>query len=311
MNNIIDAKAHGWDPAAIQTAIDFAQSAGSAQLTILHRAGLLAEAKFDDSSLDVFAVQKGLIAILIGLAQEKGYLEIYDHINHHIDPEWTRLSPWDEAKLSIETLLTMTTGMDDDLNLLGDINKTWRYNNVAYGYLKLLLEQATGRNLSALTDEWVSTPLGMTETRWFDREQQLPNGTQMTGLMSTAKDLALLGQMILHRGQVNGTTILADTFFLDDLVKPGSSMNPAWGWLWWNNNQTEFMLPRSDRIYEGRPIPNAPEDLFAARGAFANFLTIVPSLDIVVARTASPSAQNISVRSFENEFWRYLQAARC
>ena len=161
MLELIDAKAHGWDPKGLQTVSDFAQSAGSAQLMIKHSAGLLIDAKFEAQPVDVFAVQKGLVAILVGMAQEKGFLEIYDHINHHLEPEWTQLSPWDEAKLNVETLLTMTTGMDDALGLCGEINKTWRYNNVAYGYLKQLLEQSTGKTLSVLTDEWLMQPLGM------------------------------------------------------------------------------------------------------------------------------------------------------
>ena len=310
MLELIDAKAHGWDPKGLQTVSDFAQSAGSAQLMIKHSAGLLIDAKFEAQPVDVFAVQKGLVAILVGMAQEKGFLEVYDHINHHLQPEWTQLSPWDEAKLNVETLLTMTTGMDDALGLLGEINKTWRYNNVAYGYLKQLLEQSTGKTLSVLTDEWLMQPLGMSQTRWRARDQVLPDGTPMTGLVSTAADLVMLGDMILNRGRVAGETIFGDAYYLDDLIKPGSAMNPAWGWFWWNNNQSHFMLPGSDKTYAGVPLPDAPQDLFSARGAFGNFLTIVPSLNIVVARTTSPSSANNSQKNFEGEFWRHLMAAR-
>ncbi|NQV64624.1 MAG: serine hydrolase, partial [SAR86 cluster bacterium] len=171
MHELIDAKVYGWDPEGLQAVIDFAQNTGSAQLMIKHSAGLLIDAQFEAQPVDVFAVQKGLVAILVGIAQEKGFLEVYDHINHHLQPEWTQLSPWDEAKLNVETLLTMTTGMDDALGLLGEINKTWRYNNVAYGYLKQLMERTTGKPLSVMTDQRFFHPLGMSQTRWLARDQ--------------------------------------------------------------------------------------------------------------------------------------------
>ncbi|SVB44547.1 uncharacterized protein METZ01_LOCUS197401, partial [marine metagenome] len=104
-----------------------------------------------DQPVDVFAVQKGVLAILIGIAEEKYLLEVSDHMNHHIDPEWTKLSPWDEAKLTLETLMNMTTGMNDRLEADGDIGKTWRYNNVAYQQLKRILERHTGLSLQQLS----------------------------------------------------------------------------------------------------------------------------------------------------------------
>lgn len=313
MQELIDSASLGWDPQGLARVVAFAASHDTAQLVIRHKAGVLAAADFVHQPLDVFAVQKGLVAILVGMAQEKGYLEVWDHINHHLHPEWTCLSPWDEAKLSIETLLTMTTGMDDELRLQGEINKDWRYNNIAYGYLKLLLEQATGMPLAAITEAWLLQPLGMVQTRWQAREQLLPDGTPITALHTTAADLANLGLMILQRGEFNGSTVFGEAFFLDEMLKPGSAANPAWGWLWWNNNQTHFRLPatakRPDRLYAGAPVPTAPADLFVARGLGENFLAIVPSLDLVVARTAGPAARSEPL-AFEGEFWRLLMAAR-
>ena len=79
---------------------------------------------FDPSPVDVFALQKGVLSILIGIAEERYFLEPCDAINHHLAPEWTNLSPWIEASLTIETLLTMTTGIDDELNELGTVGKS-------------------------------------------------------------------------------------------------------------------------------------------------------------------------------------------
>ena len=90
---------------------DFAKDTGTSQISIVTADELLIDEVFDNEPVDVAAVQKGILSVLIGIAEEKYLLEITDPVNHHLDPEWTNLSPWDEAKLTIEILLNMTTGM--------------------------------------------------------------------------------------------------------------------------------------------------------------------------------------------------------
>jgi len=275
----------------------------------------LAAGQATSSSVDLLAIEQGLVAILVGIAQEKGFLEIWDHLNHHLPPEWTLLSPWDEAKLSIETVLTMTTGMDDSLSLAGEINKTWRVNPVAYGYLKSLLEVVTGQSLAEISRAWLFEPLGMTGAQWFSRQQTLPDGAPVMGLAASASDLVKLGQMLLQRGQFAGTTVMSEAHYLDDMLRPGSEQNPAWAWLWWLNNGSHFMLPGSAATLVGVPVPAAPKDLYVTRAGNGSFLAVVPSLDLVVVRTiGAGSAQtdaSLTIQSlaFENEFWKCLLSA--
>ena len=139
----------------------------------------------------------------LGGEEEKYLLETCDAINHHLDPEWTALSPWHEASVTIETLLAMTTGMDEQLRPLGEVGGEWRYNNTAYNYLKKILCLHTGLSLNELSREWLFNPLGMKNTRWEAREQKLPDGTAITGLQSTADDLAKIGRLVLNDGVWN------------------------------------------------------------------------------------------------------------
>ena len=74
MQELIDSAYLGWDPQGLARVVAFAASHDTAQLVIRHKAGVLAAADFVHQPLDVFAVQKGLVAILVGMAQEKGYL---------------------------------------------------------------------------------------------------------------------------------------------------------------------------------------------------------------------------------------------
>ena len=106
---------------SLSRAVEFSRANHSAQLVVMQAGDAIVSKSFDPSPVDVFAVQKGLLSILIGIAEERYLLEPCDAINHHLAPEWTNLSPWAEASLTIETLLAMTTGMDDELNELGTV----------------------------------------------------------------------------------------------------------------------------------------------------------------------------------------------
>jgi CubicO group peptidase (beta-lactamase class C family) len=308
--DIVSNEVVGWNSGAVIEAVEFACGESGVVVAVADQQGLLATGGDASMVVDVLAIEQGVVAILVGIAQEKGFLEVWDHLNHHLAPEWTQLSPWDEAKLSIETVLTMTTGMDDSLLLAGDINSSWRVNHVAHGYLKALLETATGLSLADISRAWLFEPLGMTNTRWFSRQQSLPNDAVISGLMTSAGDLAKLGQMLLQRGQFAGQSVLGEAHYLDDMLRPGSKENPAWGWLWWINNASHFMLPESTASVSGVPVPAAPADMYMTRGGHGSVLCIAPSLDIAVAVTATGSMPMSHSLEIENEFWRRLLAAR-
>jgi CubicO group peptidase (beta-lactamase class C family) len=300
----------GIDTEALAAASAFSRQSGTHQLVVKFAGETIINDAVSEDAVDVYAVQKGLLSLMIGIAEDKYLIETCDSVNHLMDPEWTKLSPWDEAKLTIETLLSMTTGMNDGLGQQGVIGETWRYNNVAYNYLKRILEEQTSQSLQDLSNAWLFDNIEMNQTFWVEREQVLPDGRKLTGLMSTAKDMAKLGELVLNHG--GG---LVPAYYIDDMSKPSSKENPAWGWYWWNNNQDYFRRPmHEEKLIQGVPNPNAPEDMISARGAFQNFLNVVPSLQLVVARTTKlrpnkDTSTDPKAPPFEPAFWTLLTKA--
>ncbi|MEM9650681.1 MAG: serine hydrolase [Actinomycetota bacterium] len=292
----------GPDDGALNNAVALAATIGTAQLVIARTDKTLVECSFDPDPVDVYAVQKGLVSVLFCVAEAQGLLHLDDPVSAHLGPGWTELPAASEARLRIDTVLNMTTGMDDELRPLGEVGVTWRYNNIAYNYLKTVLESVTGRSMDEISKSWLFEPLGMTSSRWVDRQVMRPDGQPVTGLLSTAHDLARFGMMVLTGG---GDVVPADHLRL--LGRPGSVENPAWGLCWWNNDQAHHRLPRSPSEQRpGRITPEAPEDLIAARGAVENRLYLVPSLDLVVARTAKPVGRHARPEPFDRPFWQTL-----
>ncbi|MEM7363612.1 MAG: serine hydrolase [Pseudomonadota bacterium] len=301
-----DAGSGGWDRSHLDDIVAWAKENNTAQLVILQDGRRLVDESIEPGPVDVFAVQKGLFSLLVAIAEQRCLLNRNDCMADLIGAGWTNLPPALERQVTIRHILTMTTGMADDLSAFGDIGDSYRYNNVAYNYLKQMLCSLAGCSLNELTTGWLTEALGMRHTRWLDRETLLPNGSAVTGLFSTAQDLARLGLLVLNEGLWAGAKILTNSW-LSEMVEPGSQDNPAWGYLWWNNNQTSFRMPMNEtRRLDGPPIPGAPPDLVMTRGAQGNHLAVLPSLNLVVARTAlSPTAP-----TFERELWQRLLASR-
>ena len=277
------------------------EEAGTAQLVIAHRGEVVVEEVVDAEPVDVYAVQKGLVSVMFGIAEECGLLRLDDPVGDVLGAGWTELPSADETRLTIRTVLDMTTGMDDGLRPHGDVGVSWRYNNIAYNYLKTALEIVTGRSMDDVTRDWISAPLGMVATGWVERPVLRPDGKPVTGLLSTAGDLARFGAMVLAGG--NGVAPSDD---LASLGRPGSEENPAWGRCWWNNDQQHHRLPgREADVRIGPLVPAAPADMIAARGALENRLYVVPSLDLVVAHTAKPVGGE-RPPPFDRPFWELL-----
>lgn len=292
----------GVSDAAVVEAVAFAAESGTAQLVLVRGGQTLVDEVFEPACVDVYAVQKGLVSVMFGIAEHRDLLSLDDPVSDYLGTGWTQLPPAAEAEVRVRTVLDMTTGMDDELRPCGQVGVSWRYDNITYNCLKLVLEVVTGRSLNEVSQAWLFEPLGMVSSRWLDRKVLRPDGGAITGLTSTARDLAAFGAMVLSGG--NG---VAPTDFLASLGRPGSEENPSWGLCWWNNDQTHHRLPRRESNLRIGPVaPGAPPDMIALRGAMENRLYVVPSLELVVARTATPAERGTRPIPFDEPFWSAL-----
>jgi len=274
------------------------QASGTAQISISKHGHLCFELQLTNDPVDVYAVQKGILAVLIGIAENRFFLERYDAMNHILEPEWTQLEKPDEASLSVETLLDMTTGMDDHLCLNGRIGHDWRYNNVAFQFLKQALEIQTGEKLNELTRAWLLEPLGIEDTYWQDRSPDT-EGRVFSALYSTASSLRVIGEALLNDA-------LIDTEFKQTLSTPSASTNPAWHLGWWNNAADSYQIPGKNELFKGPLLPDAPPDLISARGAGGHHLSISAQKGWVIAQTMDPSRRQSDTRQGQSAFWQLI-----
>jgi CubicO group peptidase (beta-lactamase class C family) len=154
--------------------------------------------------------------------------------------------------------------------------------------------------LETITRDWLTAPLGMKSTAWRKRPAALASVGNDTGLVTSPRDIARFGSMILHGGVAdNGARIVSPASF-KAMFAP-SATNPAYGRLWWLNSGAYSMRALAGPK-EGPLIAAAPTDMVAALGAFDRRLYVVPSRKLVVVRTGASAGD----KAFDEELWTRL-----
>lgn len=319
----------GWDEAKLKAALDFAGGNRASGVVILHRGKILAEQYWSldqDAQVgkkareygalvhgrdtdgrvieDVASVQKSVAAILVGIAQSRGLLKLDDPVSRHLGKSWSKASPEQELAITVRHLVTMTSGLKDDLTFEAAAGTRWRYNTPAYSRSVMVMAAAAKQTPNDLTRAWLTGRIGMNDSRWVSRASL--NGEAAAnafGFATTARDLARFGLLILADGRWNEETVIADRDYLRAALHPSQTLNPSYGYLWWLNGQSALARGAGELV-KGPLISTAPADLVAALGAVDRKLYIVPSLDLVVTRLG-----NSATPTFQNEFWRLLMAA--
>lgn len=255
---------------------------------------------------DVASQQKSLIAILVGVGVDKGVIDIGKPVSSYLGAGWSKATAEQEGAITVRHLLEMTSGLKENLTYEHPAGEKFFYNTPAYAKLKPVLEKVSGENLRIVTQLWLTKIINMHDTAWEQRPAAFADVGNPTGLVTTPRDLALLGKLVLDRGVgPNGGRVISEMQL--DAMLSRTATNPAYGRLWWlNGGAYSFAAGAAVTRTEGQLIPSAPCDLIAALGAMDRKLYIVPSQKLIVVRTGQAAPD----RAFDEKLWQLLLAAR-
>ncbi len=252
---------------------------------------------------DVASAQKSFVAILAGVAIDQGLLDISKPVSAYIGAGWSKAAPEQEKLVLVRNLLEMNSGLTEALAYEAPAGTKFFYNTPAYAILKPVLEKASGRKLDDITRAWLTEPAGMADTLWRERPAVFARSGNPTGLYTTPRDMAKLGQLVLDQGRaLNGRRVISEAQ-LAALLTP-SPTNPAYGRLWWLNGSAYTLRPAGVRT-ETPLIPAAPRDLVAALGAQDRKIYVVRSRKLIVVRTGQAAPD----RGFDQQVWLRLMKA--
>jgi CubicO group peptidase (beta-lactamase class C family) len=249
---------------------------------------------------DVASQQKSFVAVLFAIAIDKGLMDVEKPVSAYIAAGWSKATPEQEAKIRVIDVLTMSSGLNDKFGYEAPSGTVFYYNTPVYAVTKRIIAAAANQSLDTITRDWLTAPAGMNETAWRKRPAALASVGNDTGLVTTPRDTALFGLMVLHGGLANDGKRVVSEANLKAMFTP-SATNPAYGRLWWVNGSAYTMRALGERK-EGPLFPAAPVDTVAALGAFDRRLYVVPSRKLVVVRTGAAAGD----KDFDQQLWTRL-----
>ena len=251
-----------------------------------------------ETTHDLASVSKSFTATLIGLAIDKGYINNLDQKVLDFFPEYTDLIDSEKHTITLEHLLTMSSGLEwdettypyaDERNdiyrlqhdsnpILSTLNKPlisepglqFYYNSGLTNVMGEIINKATGQRVDDFAAVNLFAPLGINEYNWYI----LPSGVIYTAgdLKLFPRAMAKLGELYLEKGKWKGQQVLS-AWWVNESSKSQISIDQFWdyGYHWWLHT------------YE---INSENIESFSARGWGGQNIIVFPSLDMVVVTTA-------------------------
>ena len=255
---------------------------------------------------------KTMTAMLVGIAQQKGLLSIYNRSSQYLGTGWTSLPSNKEDSIRVRHQLTMTTGLDDGvtdpdctlpscLTYLADAGTRWAYHNAAYTLLDKVVETASGMTYNSFFQQNLRDRIGMNGI-WI----KTPNANNV--FYSTPRSAARFGLLMLNKGKWDTTAILNDAAYFDAMVNSSQTINPSYGYLTWLNGKSSYKLPGTQLTFSGSVISTAPADMYAALGKNDQKIYVIPSKKMVVVRMGNAAGGSVNALSgFDVELWSRMK----
>lgn len=303
----------GWNQSAVQPLKEYLEQARTKSFMILVNGRIVMEEYFNghtaDDDWEWNSAGKTLVASTTGIAQQEGLLNINDKVSKYLGTGWSSEPLEKENLITLRNLLTMTSGLNDEKDLviksnltyLADAGTRWSYSNV-FQLLFDVVAKAGNQDFDTYFNNRIRDKIGM-------------NGYWSHGIIfniyhSTTRSMARFGLLALNNGKWKNDQIISEPFFKES-ISTSQDINPSYGYLWWLNGKTKYMVPRDETVYPGSMVPDAPSEMYAAMGAADQRIYIIPSKKMVVVRmgdASNPNAPTFAVSGFDNALWQKINA---
>jgi len=273
---------------------------------IMHRGELLASWGEPARSDLTFSVAKTYLALLAGIAYDRGLMpDVNEPVvarlpgigfdsAHNRSVTWAHLlqqtSEWEgecfgvpdqaDRYRSVQFQKTPVTGKKGDPRPLQAAGSYWEYNDVRINQLSLALLHLFGRALPQVFEAEIMRPLGASsDWRWLgydnawielngQRVQSVPGGSHWGGGVAISSlDQARIGQLLLDEGRHQGRQLISSDWI--HRMRTPCARAPFYGYLIWLNRERSVF-------------PSAPASSYFAIGAGGSITWVDPDRQMVV-----------------------------
>ncbi len=326
--NEVTPEEGGVDPAVLQEMADLAEAGGSNCLVVTHDGELVGEWYWNGTDVttsgELFSATKSVTSALVGIASDRGELDIDEPASKYIT-EWQGT---DSEDVTIRNLLSNDSGREwsfvtdyvemaakapdktqfsIDLGQQFEPGTEWEYNNAAIQTLDAVLEEATGMDPGEYAQQYLFGPTGMAAEYGHDAAG---NAITFFNVTTTCRDLAKFGYLWMRDGEWADGEQVVSADYVRESVTPSTDLNSAYGFLFWLNapgHWVEPSGPQGKAEGDGVRNPDVPEDVFRASGLGGQVSVVYPSSGVVFSRMG-PSDQQDAGAIPADDFMPALEA---
>lgn len=155
----------------------------------------------------------------------------------------------------------------------------WYYNNWDFNALGHIYEMQTGKSVFIGLEHWIADPIGFEDFDTFDNAfydyEEGVSQFPAYHMLFSARDLERTGLMLLNDGTWSGKQILPASWIAESSYSYSRTNYDdalsGYGYLWW--------IAKENTAGAAKPVP---PDAFTAAGAGGHYMTVIPSLRMLV-----------------------------
>lgn len=212
---------------------------------------------------DIRSVSKSIVSACVGLAIEEGFIENVNQRIFDFFPEYSQFDTGMRSKLTIEHLLTMTSGLEwnEDIPysnpenseirmtnspdpiefilsrpVLTEPGKIWNYNGGTTQLLAVIIKKTSGLEIDSFAAEYLFKPLGIRNFRWtYFPNLEMPAAA--SGLRLTSRDMLRFGILYAEKGMWQGKRLLTEQWVRESFkshIRLGRNKSVGYGFQFWN-----------------------------------------------------------------------------
>jgi CubicO group peptidase (beta-lactamase class C family) len=256
---------------------------------------------------DLKSATKSIGSIALGLALDDGRLRLTDLAQTHlpsfgVPPKRNSTTGWLD-EITVLQLATHTAGFAKPGGYVAldfQPGTTWHYSDGGVNWLADLLTQVYAEDLNTLLFSRVWSTIGITDASvipagslsWREnsqREHEL-NGVERrelaSGIEASVDAMARIGYLFLRRGAWDAQHLLSESF-VDTVRTPREEVASTV-----NADATEFPSANENigvlwQTNTSGELADVPRDAYWGHGLGDNLIVVIPSLDLVIARTGN------------------------
>ena len=256
---------------------------------------------------NIHSCTKSIASLLLGIAMDQnGEIVLGKPISGFL-PGYDSLFTDSKGKITLEHLLTMTSGfMVDDipgrdehpdplrnilsLPLVSEPGEAFQYNNDNSTLLGGILYRMAGMHADQIASQFLFEPLSIETVQW-----KIINGLPQchSDLQMLPRDMAKIGHLVLNDGKWENEQVVPSTW-VQKSTRPQvvESEFYDYGYHWWHRSaKNKPWWERPDSTSKGE------NDMVVAMGFGGQYIMIIRELNLVVVTTASDFSSGHLARS--------------